>query len=122
MLFIFSGSGGGWNTTLSLSTDFSQIWNSFKEIANRTQPTGFSSDNRYIIYGLIGAQSFIFLNSNLHKFLFHSWIGGMPCSPESTQYGGFGGGGAGCYGGGGGGGFIGGIGGTNETTSGQGIF
>ena len=50
MLFIFSGSGGGWNTTLSLSTDFSQIWNSFKEIANRTQPTGFSSDNRYITY------------------------------------------------------------------------
>ena len=44
----------------------------------------------------------------------------MPCSPESTQYGGFGGGGAGCYGGGGGGGFIGGIGGTSETTSGQG--
>ena len=59
---------------------------------------------------------------NLHKFLFRSWIGGMPCSPESTQYGGFGGGGAGCYGGGGGGGFIGGIGGTNETTNGQGIF
>ena len=49
-MFIFSGSGGGWNTTLSLSTDFSQIWNSFKEIANRTQPTGFSSDNRYIVY------------------------------------------------------------------------
>ena len=131
-MFIFSGSGGGWNTTLSLSTDFSQIWNSFKEIANRTQPTGFSSDNRYSICGLVGAQSFIFSNSkwivhylityDLHKFLFRSWIGGMPCSPESTQYGGFGGGGAGCYGGGGGGGFIGGIGGTNETTNGQGIF
>ena len=91
---IFPGSGGGWNTSLSLSANFSVIYSDFMHSVNRTQPTGFSSD--------------------------WSWIGGLPCSPNSGQFGGFGGGGAGCYGGGGGGGFIGGRGGADESSNGQG--
>ena len=85
MLFIFSGSGGGWNTTLSLSTDFSQIWNSFKEIANRTQPTGFSSDNRYRIYDRFSRVPiiyFIYIN-------FYSTVGLEEChvalSPHNME-------------------------------------
>ena len=76
-----AGSGGGWNASLTLFANFSVIYPSHNECKNRTQPTGFSAH--------------------------WSWIGGMPCNPQSNQYGGFGGGGGGCFGGGGGGGFIG---------------
>lgn len=81
---------------MSVPANFSEIYVSFKAGQNRTQPTGFSSH--------------------------WSWIGGMPCSPNSNQFGGFGGGGAGCYGGGGGGGFVGGHGGQSEYDNGQGGF
>ena len=92
----FTGSGAGWNASLSLSANFSEIFPAYQQSVNRTQPTGFSSH--------------------------WSFIGGWPCSPTSNQYGGFGGGGAGCFGGGGGGGFIGGHGGSNEEENGQGGY
>ena len=43
-----TGSGGGWNTTLSLKANFYDIIKMIQENANRTQPTGFTSDNRYV--------------------------------------------------------------------------
>ena len=55
------GSGGGWNSSLSLSANFSEIYPAYQNGVNRTQPTGFSSH--------------------------WSWIGGWPCSPNSNQYG-----------------------------------
>ena len=60
ILFIL-GSGGGWNSSLSLSANFSEIYPAYQNGVNRTQPTGFSSH--------------------------WSWIGGWPCSPNSNQYG-----------------------------------
>ena len=49
----FSGSGAGWNATLSLAANFSVIFSNWKSGVNRTQPTGFSAH--------------------------WSWIGGWPC-------------------------------------------
>jgi hypothetical protein len=88
------GTGGGWNTTLSLPANFSTIFTNYQNERNRTQPTGFSDD--------------------------FSWFGGLSCSPASHQLGGFGGGGAGCHGGGGGGGFVGGHGGIDDHSNGEG--
>ena len=116
-----TGSGGGWNTTLSLKANFYDIIKMIQENANRTQPTGFTSDNRYVpvLYICKCLQAH---KTNGNCISHFSWVGGMPCSPESYQYGGFGGGGAGCFGGGGGGGFIGGHAGMGEYDNGHGGY
>ena len=75
------GSGGGWTSNLSYPCIFSIVYSESYMKGNKTQSTGFS----------------------MHD----SWMGGIPCSTKSQQWGGFGGGGAGCRGGGGGGGYIG---------------
>ena len=75
-----AGSGAGWNSSFSVPNNFSVALEAFmnKRSAN---PSGFTFDD--------------------------SWMGGIRCSKNSRQFGGFGGGGAGCKGGGGGGGYVG---------------
>ena len=53
-----TGSGGGWNTTLSLKANFYDIIKMIQENANRTQPTGFTSDNRYVPVSIIRKDMF----------------------------------------------------------------